>query len=367
MLLLKNVFDITDFGAIADGTIDCTVAIQKAIDVAEKVQGKVYVPSGVYLCGKLYLKPFVTIEGNACWTYRKNGASVLSLLKDDVDCLLDITDAYGAKIKGLCFCGNYLGENIHGIALSRSPSTKHKDEDSFVIDNCRVSDFSGDGVHLNRVWCYSIRHSQLCFNRQNGLYMKGWDAFISDNWFSHNEGAGVCSDEEMSAVMFTGNRVEENYVAGFKLINPISVTITGNAFDSNGGAGVDLNNPCGARAINVSVVGNNFQRNGMPNMRNENSGDSCHLHIFRAMNCVVQSNVFYQGCDNYGNRQTVCPKTGMIIGKLKNCIIKDNAMMNCATEKVFTDRGQNDGDNLIEIKGSLKNKIDKWIYPFFDD
>ena len=260
----ENIFDITDFGAAADGKTDCTFAVQKAVDAAEKVQGKIYVPSGIYLCGTIKLKPFVTIEGEARWTYRKNGGSILSLVNGNAECLIDVTDAYGAAIKGLCVQGNKLGENIHGIALLRSENAKHREEDAFLIENCRISDFSGDGVHFERVWCYTVRHSQLCFNRGNGLYMKGWDAFISDNWFSHNEGAGVLSDEVMSAVMFTGNRVEENYVAGLKLINPICVTITGNAFDSNGGAGLDMKNPLGARAINVSVVGNNFHRNGIP-------------------------------------------------------------------------------------------------------
>ena len=367
MSLLKNVFNITDFGAIADGKTDCTIAIQKAIDVAEKVQGTVYVPSGVFLCGQVDLKPFVTIEGYGRWTYRENGGSVLSLCDDKAGCLINMTNAYGAAVKGVCLQGNGIGDNIHGIATLREDEESLNQEDGFLIDGCRISGFSGDGIRFQRVWCYSVRHSQLCFNQGNGLYMKGWDAFISDCWFSHNEGAGVCSDKEISAVIFTANRVEENFTAGLKLINPINVTITGNAFDSNGGPALDMNSPLGTRAINISVVGNNFHRSGMPNMRNENSGDSCHLHIFRAMNCVVQSNVFYQNCDNYGNRQTVCPKIGMIIGKLKNCIIKDNVMMNCATDKVFIDRGQNDSDNLIEIKGSVKNKTDKWIYPFFDD
>ena len=60
---MKNVFDITDFGAIADNKTDSTQAIQRAIDEAEKVQGKVFVPAGKYLCGQLTMKPFVTIEG----------------------------------------------------------------------------------------------------------------------------------------------------------------------------------------------------------------------------------------------------------------------------------------------------------------
>ena len=41
---MKNVFDVTDFGAVGDGINDCTAAFQAAIDEAEKNQEEVPVP-----------------------------------------------------------------------------------------------------------------------------------------------------------------------------------------------------------------------------------------------------------------------------------------------------------------------------------
>jgi polygalacturonase len=50
-------FNITDYGAVGDGKIDCTQAISKAISAANKAGGgRVVVPAGTYLTGAIYLK-----------------------------------------------------------------------------------------------------------------------------------------------------------------------------------------------------------------------------------------------------------------------------------------------------------------------
>ena len=46
---MKNVFDITEFGAVGDGVTDSTEAIQKAMDAAKDCMGKVVVPPGKYI------------------------------------------------------------------------------------------------------------------------------------------------------------------------------------------------------------------------------------------------------------------------------------------------------------------------------
>ena len=50
---MKNVFDITAYGAVGDGVTDNTAAIQAALDDAAKCRGVVQVPPGNYLTGKL--------------------------------------------------------------------------------------------------------------------------------------------------------------------------------------------------------------------------------------------------------------------------------------------------------------------------
>lgn len=60
--LKAQIFDITSFGALADGKTLATTAIQAAIDKASVVGGKVYVPAGTYYAGSIFLKDNVTLE-----------------------------------------------------------------------------------------------------------------------------------------------------------------------------------------------------------------------------------------------------------------------------------------------------------------
>ena len=364
---MKNVFDVISFGAVADGVTDDTKAIQSAIDAAGKVQGKVYLPSGVYKCGYLKMAPYTTIEGEASWTYRQNGGTILSLNDDKAPCLLDISDAHGCSIRTLCMDGNKLGDCVHGIATLREDDAPlDKFEDTTLIDGCRISCFSGDGVHMQRIWCFSIRHSQLVFNKKNGLYMNGWDAFLVDNWFSNNEENGICSDKTMCAMIISSNRMECNLKAGLKAINAIGLTINGNQFDANGGPGIDMQNPKGARVTDICIVGNSFTGSGRSYYGRTDCGESCHVHLERAMALVMQSNYLLQGYEEATD--ALCPKTGIIIKKLKECIIKDNAMYNCATDNVYIDLGEHEGGNVIDIKGTLrKSRGTDFTSPFFED
>jgi hypothetical protein len=60
----KSTFDIRDFGAIEGGKVDCTAAIQKAIDVASVKGGIVSIPAGRFLVqGHLLVRPGVHVAG----------------------------------------------------------------------------------------------------------------------------------------------------------------------------------------------------------------------------------------------------------------------------------------------------------------
>ena len=60
-LFAQTNFNVTSFGAVADGTTINTRAIQKAIDACtEKGGGTVFIPSGEFLSGTIQLRKSVT-------------------------------------------------------------------------------------------------------------------------------------------------------------------------------------------------------------------------------------------------------------------------------------------------------------------
>ena len=140
---MTNVFDITAYGAVGDGVTDCTSAIQRALDDAAKVEGKVIVPPGKYLTGQLKMGKRTRLEGESAWNFRADGVSVFLLNDPDAECLLDITGAFGCTIAGLCLDGRRLGGNIHGIYLYWERYNGGSEEDTPCIDDCRVGNFSG--------------------------------------------------------------------------------------------------------------------------------------------------------------------------------------------------------------------------------
>lgn len=59
---VSNIFDITNYGAVGDGTTLNTVAIQKTLDAAGEKGGTVVVPPGTYMSGTLLLRSHTTLQ-----------------------------------------------------------------------------------------------------------------------------------------------------------------------------------------------------------------------------------------------------------------------------------------------------------------
>lgn len=334
---MQNVYDITEFGAVGDGVTDSTAAIQAALDRAAETEGTVLVPPGKYRTGKLKMGKRTRLEGHSGWNFRGDGLSTLLLNDPEADCLLDITGAFGCSVSGLCLNGNGLGKGIHGISLYWEKYNGGAEEDTPCIDDCRVGNFSGDGVHLEHIWCFSVRHSMIHRNQGCGLYIDGWDAFILDNWFTANRNGGILGGPCAASITATGNRIEWNRRAGVELLSGSCVQLTGNYFDRSFGPALKLGGKdCSFR--DVSVTGNIFYRSGCPDgMDFSSPGQYSHVWMDGAENVTLTGNMFRIG-ENDGGGGTRSPEHCVVLDRCDAVVVQSNAMKNgCLKESLLYD------------------------------
>lgn len=325
----KGLFDITDFGARSDGKTDCTEAIQDALDDAAKCRGVVMVPPGRYKTGRLKMDKGVSLEGHSAWSFRSFGASVFELNDPSADCMIDISGAFGCTIRGMSLDGGLLGQGIHGVKLYWPVYNGGAEEDTPTIDDCRIGRFSGNGLHYEHVWCFSVRHSMICHNLGAGLYIDGWDGFIIDNWFSGNRSGGIAGGNHCASVTATGNRVEWNRKAGFLLPNVNCCNFTGNYFDRSFGPALVIGGDNG-NASSVSISGNIIYRSGKPDdVPFSEEWDSAHIRMTRAENISITGNTFRIGRDDNG-KGVFSPNYVNIIKDCKGCIFTSNTWCNGA-------------------------------------
>ena len=364
---MTNVFDVTEYGAIPDGATDSTAAFQMAIDKAGEVRGAVVVPPGVYVCSTLYMKPDICMAGFSGWGYRETGGAVIRLRDGDCACLIDMSGAFGARIRDIQLLGNHCrGKNIHGVyvrwedqksRLSDDPAREDNclpercqigfREDSVTIENCYIKNFSGDAVHLERIWAFTVRNSMMVANKGNAIYINGWDGWITDCIMHTNHGAGIYTDVTCAAVTITGNRIEWNRNGGINLVDSNLLNLTGNYFDRSYGPALMLRgikNDC----HNITATGNIFNRSGKPcNGVHADKYHSSHVYLDTCNNITLTGNTFVTGKDDFGEEGGYGPDYGVVYRKLKSCVITGNTLYNGALKEKFVDLGEHVGEIYI--------------------
>jgi len=367
---MNNLFNVLDFGAAPDGGSDCTESFQKAIDAAGDALGTVIVPPGEYLCNSLKMRPRMGIVGYPSWSYRNTkgfsdgltGGSVIKLLSADNKCLIDITDAHGVTVKGLCLNGGNLGDGICGVM--RDKGEFGKEEDTPRIEECKIGFFTGDGVRLSKIWCFSVRHCYIHSNRGDGLYIAGWDGFIIDNWLSGNRGYGIGTGgpDGNAAIMATSNRIEWNQKGGICITDGNSWSIVGNSIDRSGGPAVYIADGRIA-SHNITITGNVFNRSGAPWRKDMPEYESSHVYLERCFNVVCTSNTMLVGRDD-GAKGSFSPNYGIVVRKLKNSIVKDNVGQSAAVKQFLADLGEHGENVKIEVNfGSHVEDIANYDWP----
>ena len=340
------VFNVRDFGAKGDGKTSDVDACRRAIAAAKDVSGTVYFPAGRYLVHDLKLPAGISLTADPKWCFRADlQGAVLQLDDPKARCVLDITGAYGVRLKGLVINGLPVTERpVHGILLD-NPVKYSPKEDSPVIEDVKVQNFTGDGIRLNRVWCFFIRHSMSAFNGGNGVYLRGWDGFVVDNQFSGNKGHGFVADKQGSTVMFTSNRIEWNRRCGLAVTPDWgnSWNITGNAFDRNYRTNLLLENIQGS-----TVVGNLFRRAGREPDDGMPAGDvTCQVKMKTCRGVSVTGNTCEAGRDD-NDVGKFTPEAGFIVEGLEYCTIRGNTLYHGYLKVPFVDRGGHTGSTIAD-------------------
>ena len=340
----SSFFNVRDFGAKGDGKTNDSVAIQSAIDKAGQVEGVVYFPSGKYICGGLKMHPHTTLLGDAQWIFRtEQHGAVLILDSAERDCMIDITGAFGARIKGLTLEGiRDAKKEIHGIFLNNKKYAKK--EDTHVIDDVKVQKFSGHGLYLKRSWLFIIRHSQFMANKGCGVMLEGWDGFVTDNQFSGNGSHGFGCENHGATVMFTANRVEWNKGCGLYIPDGNTWNITGNSFDRNWGAGLKIGKNKG-NTTGISVTGNVFRRCGKDPSTLGNGEISANVIFENARGLSFVGNAFRAGRDD-GGKGKFTPEYGFAIKNIDYSVVSNNVLHLGYMKDILLDFGGH-GKNFV--------------------
>ena len=338
-----TVFNVRDFGAKGDGKTSDTAAIQAALDAAGKVSGTVWFPAGVYPCHALKAPAHVTLKADPVWIFHKDLKGAVLLLDDpSASCLLDITGAYGVHVHGLLLQGiRNTPTPVHGIFLNNA--TKFSPcEDTLVVEDTKVQEFSGHGIYLKRVWLFIIRHSQCYNNAGSGVMIHGWDGFVTDNQFSGNGGHGFGTEECGATVMFTANRVEWNRGYGLYLCGGDAWNVTGNSFDRNWGAGL-----CAVGVSASTFTGNLFRRCGKDSRELSEGERSCQVRMEKCSGIAFTGNVCRAGRDD-GGKGLFTPQVGFILKAMRCSIVKDNALAAGYMDTLLVDQGGHGPDFVFK-------------------
>ncbi len=334
------------FGAKGDDATDDTAAIQRAIDTAGEMQGAVWFPPGQYRCGTLQMRSHTALIGTPTWSYRRHGGTVLRLNDEKARCLLNLCGTVGVRVSGLALDGGNRGQDVHGIYLCAEGQTE---EETLVIEHCRIAQFTGDGTHLENVFGFTVRNNLFYSNGGDGVMITHWDGWVHDNIMIGNGKFGFAARGANSAVTITANRIEWNRLGGILLESGTHYNVTGNFIDRSGGPGILL---CGDPEASdqrwlpgtVAITGNVINRSGAH--AEPGTPESCHLLLETVVGVACTGNVMCYGTNDDGTGQT-SPSFGMVVQGLRNCAITGNTLHNAALRQVLLDQGGHDDATVI--------------------
>jgi len=161
----KKIVDITDFGAAGDGETLNTHDIQRAIDSCEE-GGVVYVPTGIFVTGAIFLKSDMTLyleagavllgsdklEDYPVMEYRFEGREQLCYAS-----LINTKNADGGRLKNITIAGSGKidagGNKLYRPALDRNEAARGRAVCLRNVDNVYLHEIT---VRNSPSWCVHL-------------------------------------------------------------------------------------------------------------------------------------------------------------------------------------------------------------------
>jgi hypothetical protein len=345
--------NVRNFGAQGDGHSDDSAAILKAVKSVPERGGVVYFPAGQYLSNTIPGRNGVTFKGDSGWDYRgaSFGASTIIPVRDDLPCLFDLKGSLGTRLVGLVLDGKGKGQEMHGV-YSKHPGT----EQNTVIDDCKITGFSGSGIRLDNVWVFAIRHSYIVHNKLSGIDGSGsYDGWILDNQITGNQRGGIYGTS-FATVTITANRIEWNKLGGIVLgpAGANTIQIGNCTFDRNFGPGIDISLPSTRAASSAHVFnGNSFRRNGY--QREDEPEASAHLRLRNVKGVSVTGNAFHGDPHRKDAQEGRAPSpiNGLILEGLVDSVVANNSLYHAAQKTLILDKGGHQNTVIRDNPGTL--------------
>lgn len=345
-----------DFGITGDGITNNTLALQHALNIAGEKRTFLMLPAGIYRTGMLRIPSYAGLTGEPLWSYRKPGGTILRLVDSDAPCLLNLQNTQGITLEGLSLEGDNLGKGIHGLFLHNDQQGWPREtENTLRLERSRIHGFSGNGVHLDKAWCFSIRHCMISHNLGHGIRLAGCDGFFLDNWLSGNHGCGFITESWNGANTFTANRIEWNHQAGMHIRGGHSYQINGNCFDRSGGPALILEAwlPHRPYCDHFSVIGNTFKRSGKYAGHDDPKAWNCQVYLDAVRGLSFTANTIMVGQDDK-NSGTFTPQYGLVVRNLDQSVITANNLYCGAMSQLIFDLGGHGNDLIVrDNPGSL--------------
>ena len=163
-------------------------------------------------------------------------------------------------------------------------------------------------------------------NGGHGIYLTGWDGWISDNIIHTNLGAAIYSDKAFATFSITQNRIEWNHGGGINIKRGGSLNINSNCFDRAYGPSIEIRGGDENMSSCITVSGNIFRRSGKYREDMENNPYlNTHIYFTDVENTVVSGNAFLTGKDDH-RKGTFSPNYSIVLKNSDHCIINNNAL-----------------------------------------